>query len=143
MRRYFDYIGKLVEMPGAKITQLRSGRIRGDVGYTDGCNTLFQGLGADAAKSALFDVCRACYADPRSPLWDCRPVNFVHDEIIAEAPEHRAAEAAEELSRIMVATARRWLPDVRITAEPVLARRWSKNAESVRDASGRLIPWDC
>ncbi len=51
------------------IEQPRSGRIRGAAGFTDTCNTLFSGLGADVAKGALFDVQEHCYARPESELY--------------------------------------------------------------------------
>jgi hypothetical protein len=35
-----------------------------------------------------------------------------------------------------------YITDVPIIAEPVLMRRWYKNAETVRDESGRLICWE-
>ena len=41
----------------------------------------------------------------------------------------------------MVETARAWIPDVQVHAEPVLMRRWYKDAETVRDAGGRLVEW--
>jgi DNA polymerase-1 len=141
MSEFFAFVDDAVTRRGF-IVQLRSGRVRGGVGYTDACNTFFQGLGADIAKAALFDVAEACYAIPTSPLFGCRPCNFVHDEIVLEAPEYRAAEAAEELSRLMVAAAQPWLPGVKIHAPPVLARCWSKGAKEIRDPGGRLVPWD-
>jgi DNA polymerase I len=141
MNDYFAYVSDMVDRKG-EIVQLRSNRTRGNVGYTDACNTLFQGLGADIAKSALFDVAEACYAIPSSPLFGCRPVNFIHDEIYAEAPEHRAAAAAVELGRIMVEAARPWLPGVMIEAVPLITRRWSKSAEPTFDRNGELVPWE-
>lgn len=140
-RRFFDFVGALTRHDGAKVTHLRSGRVRGGVGFTDACNGFFSGLLADAAKAALFDVVEACYSRPASPLWASRPVNFVHDEIVLEALEDRAADAAEELSRRMVEVAREWIPDVRIAAEPCLSRAWSKDAKAIR-VDGRLVPWE-
>ncbi len=77
----------------AEIVQLYSHRTRGMVPYTAACNTFFQGLGADGAKAALWDVTLRCYADETSPLYACRPVNFVHDQILMEVPLERAHEA--------------------------------------------------
>lgn len=137
---YFARVEHMVKN-GGTIEHIISRRIRGKVGLTDGCNTFFQGLGADIAKAALFDVSEACYARPASPLFGCRPVLFVHDEIVTEAPEASAHEAAEEQSKIMIDAARPYLRGVKIKAEPMLARRYSKSIEAIRDADGRLVPW--
>jgi len=69
------------------------------------------------------------------------PINFVHDSILMESPEDGAAEAAEELSTIMVETGARWMPDVPSRASGVLMRQWSKKAKPVR-VGGRLQVWE-
>jgi len=139
---YFAHVGAICDRIHPAIEQVFVRRTRGGVSYTEACNSLFQGLAADAAKAAGFLIARACYTEPASPLYGCRIVNFVHDEFILEAPEGRAPEAAEELARLMVAGASVLMPDVPPSAEPVLMRRWSKKAKALRDAQGRLIPWD-
>ena len=139
---YFQYVGRLVEGAGSRIEHCYTGRYRGDVSYTEACNSFFQGLAADAAKAAGFLISKACYVDTHSPLYGCRIVNFIHDEFILEAPEETAAEAAEELARLMVEGAKPFLPDVPPSAEPYLMRRWSKSAHPIRDNAGRLLPWD-
>jgi len=127
----------------ARIKHLRVDRWRGGLTYTETCNTPFQGLGADCAKDALFDVMRACY-DPsmHSPMFGSVPVNFVHDQILTETPEEGAHEAAVEQARIMSDTASKFLPDVPIEAEPALSRRFSKFAQTIYDANKRLVPWE-
>lgn len=147
MREYFNRVNSLpkVEGPDGKpafvLKQLRSDRIRGGATYTAACNSFFQGLGADATGYAGWLVARACYVERSSPLFGCRIVNYVHDEFIVEAPEARAAEAAEELSRLMVLGASEWIPDVKLAAEPCLMRVWSKDAKTLRDTNKRLVPW--
>ncbi len=142
--RYFELIGEMCRETGvAEIVQLYSHRTRGMVPYTAACNTFFQGLGADGAKAALWDVTLRCYADETSPLYACRPVNFVHDQILMEVPLERAHEAAIELGRVMVEACNRYLPDVPVRCEPCLSLAWHKDAIAVFDASGgRLVPWD-
>lgn len=138
--KYFQFISRAVGQYGT-LVQVRSGRIRGGCTYTSGCNTLFQGLAADAAKDAGFRLARACYATPASPLFGARTVNFVHDEFILEVPEGRAHECALEVVRLMEDAGRVWMPDCPPRAEPALMRRWAKDAEPVyRD--GRLVPWE-
>ncbi len=122
---------------------LFSGRIYSGVSYCAAANAYFQGLAADASKDALWNVVRACFDETRqSPLFGCRPWAFIHDETIVEAPEDRAAEAAEAQRVIMEESMQPWVPDVPARASVALMRRWSKAAEGVRDAGGRLIPWE-
>ncbi len=141
MSHFFDYVNQAVNSPSKTIRQVRSNRLRGGLSFCDGCNTLFQGLGADAATAAHYAVTKACYAIPDSPLYGSKPVNFVHDETILESPEDRAQGAARELSRVMVEEAKIWLPGVKIKAEPTIARRWSKQAESHELLDGSLSVW--
>jgi len=140
---YFRWMSDLMEAGDgqAAVQQFMSKRWRGKCFYTQGCNTLFQGLTADAAKAALFEVSRRCYTVPSSALYGCRPVLFVHDEIITEAPREQAAEAALEKEKVMVEIYQRYTPDVRITADAHLMDRWSKDAEATYDERGKLVPW--
>jgi hypothetical protein len=141
MRDYFAWINSQTSANFPMICQLFAGRFRGNPTYTAACNSYFQGLGADLAKDAGWHIVKACYVLYDSPLWGCRPVNFVHDEYILEAPEHRAHEAAQEMPRIMKARAKLWIPDVKIECETVMMRRWSKKAKPLYDANGRMIAW--
>jgi hypothetical protein len=146
MREYFDYVSTTVGLGGATIMQMRPGgkphRKRGDVGYCDGANSLFQGLTADAAKHAAFLVSEECYCDETSPLYGSYPVGFLYDEVLAEVPIEKAHEAAHRLAEVMCKGAQEWLPDVPVTASPALMKVWSKLAEAVYDDKGRLIPWE-
>lgn len=119
----------------------RSGRRRGRVGYTQSCNTPFQGLASDGAKDALFRVAHECYAVPSSPLYGSRPLVFIHDEIIVEAPDARAAEAGDRLAFLMCDAMNKVCPDVPAQATPALCKRWLKGAKSIRDEQGRLLVW--
>ena len=65
---FFRGISQLTESGSAVITQPGSGRLRGGVGFCDGCNTVFQGLAADGAKWAFFCMQMECYTGT-SPLW--------------------------------------------------------------------------
>ena len=143
IKKLFDVVKSWTRSGSATITLPRIGRVRGDCGFTDGCNQLFQGPAASGAKAALYAVSKACYTDRASPLFGSRPVLFLHDEIIAEIPEDRIHEAGHEMARIMreemvrVAT-----PDLPSGAEPAAMRRWSKQAETKTNEAGRLITWD-
>lgn len=145
MRGYFAHVTKIVESGGdhgGTFKQIGSGRLRGACGFCDGCNGYFQGLAADGGKAALFAVSRECYADPFSPLFGSRPVAFIHDEIIAEVPEHCAADASDRIVELMIREMARYVPDVPIRATPTLMRRWYKAAEPVYDDAGRITVWE-
>jgi hypothetical protein len=163
MRDYFDWIRQLTEGDRPPpVVQIRSGRLRGDASYCATANGFFQALAADGAKEALWRVSKECYLeeDPSylptgpndpyvlpggigrkvpTPLYGCRPVLFIHDEIGAEIPYDRnvggspegASAAAKRLSLVMVTSMKKWVPDVPIKADPVLVRRWYKGAEPV------------
>ena len=143
MRLFFNHVGDLVneDTGEALITQVFSDRLRGGCHYTAACNSYFQGLGADAAKRALYLVSRACYAQPSSVLYGSRSVNFVHDEVILETDDVPGAhDVAMELGRLMVQGANEFLPAVPARVEPLLARCWSKKSKPVY-SEGRLVPW--
>lgn len=162
MDPYFAHVSALCEAGGGNATavvQIRSNRIRGDARYTATCNTYFQGLGTDAAQSAGYEIARACYVLDASPLYGSRPVNFVHDEFIAEtvddSPEgvafggpggtgERASAAAWEMVAIMRTAANVWLPDVPYREgeiKPVLMSHWSKKAKSKISDTGIVSVW--
>jgi hypothetical protein len=109
--------------------------VRGACGYTQGCNTQFQGLAAAGAKAALWRV----YTD--GPAHNVYPVAFVHDEIIAEVPIDAAHESAYWLADTMIREMQTVVPDVPIRCSPALMTEWNKAAEPKHDANGRLIPW--
>jgi len=156
LREFFAYVSQATSTSGGETTfvQPRSGRVRGGCGYCDGLNTHFQGLAADGAKAAFFFAQQECYTgysrfwtrhehgERKSPLYGARITIFVHDELIGEAPEHMAAEAAERMSVVMGLGMGLYITDVPIIAKPLLMRRWYKKAKPVHDSAGRLVPWE-
>lgn len=143
MQDYFAYINALPEGADGMRTveQLFVNRLRGGCTYCGACNTIFQGLGADVAQAAGWAICKAMYNTPASPLFGSRLVNFIHDEFLGESREDVAPEAAEEMARLMVREAEILLPDMKPRTEPSIMRYWSKKAETMRDAKGRLLVW--
>lgn len=144
---YFAHTRSQVRGGWGRIRQVYSDRMRGGCGFTDGNNTPFQGLAADAAKAAGYDLARAMYTgrDSRGvryhALEGCFNVDFVHDEFIFEAPEDRAHEACVEAKEIMERVAAEWIPHVPPKVEPALMRRLTKEA-GPKYANGRLVPWE-
>lgn len=142
--RYFAYISGLRDANGhIRLEQHRSKRVRGGAYFTEACNTLFQGLAADAIFDATWQIVRECYTRPDSPLYGCRLLVTIHDEILLEVPEQvdKASAAALRLRDAMIEAGERWCPDVPVEAEPTLARRWYKGAEQVWDEQRRLREW--
>ena len=137
MRLYFDKVKG--DVTRGYLTHHYSGRRRGGIGFTDGANSYFQGLVADGAKCALYNVVRACWMQPESALFSARPVLFIHDEIIIEAPEGRASVAADELARLMIQGIKPFLPDLPIEVEAWCSRIWTKGLDEARDPDGRHI----
>ncbi len=138
MKPYFKIHGDMSSATDSWSTyeQLYSGRLRGGVGYCDGCNTMFQGLTADGAKEALKLLTRDCYLNENSPLYGGRVVVFVHDEFMVEVPEERLAMGAvERVCELMVKGMEKYTPDVPAGADPAVLRRWRKDAPLiVRDS---------
>ena len=119
-------------MPRSYAT-IPTGRVRADCSYTECKNGPFQGLAADGAKLALYDLMRAGY----------RVVAFVHDEVLVEVPkgtDYRAVAA--DISRIMIESMRQVCPDVQVRTEYAVMRRWRKDAKAAYDEQGRLIPYE-
>ena len=93
----------------------------------------------DHDKTPRFD--RAQVEKWARALYGVRPVLFVHDEVIAEGPEHTADQWARAMSEVMVAAMRMYTPDVKISAEPALMYRWYKAADPIY-IDGVLVPWE-
>lgn len=157
VRAYFAWVERVTGARGGEpgtVRQFTSGRVRGGVRLTAAYNGYFQGLVADGAKSALGVLSALAYGaevddhplarELVSPgdavsVRGVRPILFLHDEVISELPEDGASEAGDAMARILVRVMQRHIPDVRVSAEPALMRRWEKGARTVRDAAGRLV----
>ncbi len=146
MKLYFNWISnRLSASEYTNIVQHRSGRIRGRVGYTDGCNTFFQGLTADGASHALNLLNREAWLDRSSPMYGARMVGFFYDEFFGSIPD-RGPEAnhaaAYRICEVMRGAMQTFTPDVVARVEPAMMRNWSKAAEPVFNEEGFLIPWE-
>jgi len=135
---YLRHIGSKTAHDYADAIQLRSGRMRGRLGYCDLANGYFQALTADGAKAAMWEITKECYGiaskkytAKQSPMFGARMVLFLHDEFILEALEARAADVAVRLGEIMVEQMKRYLPDVEVGTTPVITRTWIKGARPV------------
>jgi DNA polymerase I-like protein with 3'-5' exonuclease and polymerase domains len=148
MDLYFPYCSRLCDGGDAdQIQFVRSGMLRGKVRYTAVCNGFFQHLTAMGAKDACYAVAKECYLGVMpngrpSPLAGCRPVLFLHDEIIIEIPYHSAEFghlAVTRLAEVMKQAMERWITRVPVKCSPVLTRRWWKGAKAVQQ-DGMIVP---
>lgn len=146
VRRYLDTIDrfKISKDIGQfyQCEQLFTDRVRlvPESGYCAACNTFFQGLASDVVKEAFINLANeTIFKQGCSTI-----INLpIHDEFIFELKRETAHEEAYRLSRIMIESAKKYLPDVKIIkAEPALMNRWEKEAEPTFDKDGRLIPWE-
>lgn len=139
---YLPWIGNLIGADDfAWLQAFGSGLRRGKVKYCAAANFFFQTMCASGALRAAFEIAKECYLVTTSPLYGCRPVNFIHDEFLVEAPIDRAPEAAWRLRDVMVREFNVFTKDVPVDAEPALMDRWSKKAKTIYDANGRLAVW--
>jgi DNA polymerase-1 len=137
---YLEWIRELTSATGsATIEHFDSKRWRGRVSYCVAANSFFQGMSADGMKAALYEVTKSCYL-PGDALYGCRVVNEVHDEIIVEAPEDRASDAAWLMRDKMIEAYNRFTRDVPVRATPALMDRWSKKAKTIVE-NGELKVW--
>ncbi len=93
-----------------------TGRIRSNCFYSAGKNTPFQGLAADGAKCALYDLNKEGF----------KIVGFVHDEIITECPPEQAHSQLKKQEQIMIDAMNYVVPDVTITVESVISECYTK-----------------
>lgn len=141
MVEYFRWINSLSGYDGeATVRHFFSGRWRGRIPYTVTCNTFFQGLTADGAKAAMWELTRRQFTEPKSALYGTHIVNFIHDEFIIEAPEYIVHEAALEMRQVMVDEYNKFTPDVPVQASPVAMYRWMKDPAPTYVDGGRLVP---
>lgn len=122
MEPYFRY----ADRQRGTMVQHWSGRVRGGCRYTESCNTLFQGLAADAAKLTLWNLYLAG-KNPDSTMYGSKQVLFVHDENVTEASIDKAEEVLKEQERIMVESFAVCCPDVPITVDSFISTNYKKD----------------
>jgi len=99
---------------------------------------------SEGFKLAGYNLVRASYLESEgSCLYGTHPIAAIHDEYIGEIPEdeymHERVLAVQEIMENSMALI---LPDVKISTEATLTRRWYKEAEPVFDSNGRLTIWE-
>ena len=94
----------------------RSGRLRANTTFCAEKNTPFQGMAADGAKLALWNLTKAGF----------KVVGFVHDEIICEVPINEVEFKKKQMEKIMVDSMQNIVPDVKIGVESTISERYCK-----------------
>lgn len=156
MREYFELISRQLDvdvdgLEGVTVEQVYSQRIRGKARYTAACNSYFQGLAADGAKDAVYELVKATFT-PRHALFGSRLVAFIHDETIFEHPMLLRSDGTpdhEDFDRrckaqasIMLTSMEKFCRRVKPKAEPAAMLRWYKDAVAVYNEQGFLVPWE-
>lgn len=118
----------------------RSGRIAGKKRYTQVCNCFAQGVAADGALKALYEITKESY-NANAVLSRCNPILFIHDEIIVETPIDKADIVAREIKKVMQNSMEHFTPDVPSIVSIAMADRWYKDAEAVYDDNRKLKLW--
>jgi hypothetical protein len=111
-----------------------TGRVRGNVTYTQSKNTPFQSLAADGAKLALWDLLYHGF----------RLAGFIHDELLVELLDQGGyvdQEVCERVKRIVCEAMARVTVTVPVDAEYTLARCWSKEAKLIVN-DGKVYAWE-
>ena len=111
-----------------------TGRLRGRVAYSQVRNTPFQGLAADGAALALFELVKEGF----------RVVGFVHDEVLVELPDEGGYVSEAKVRRVEEVMCREMgrvlVGGIPVACESTLSKRWSKKAKLlVKD--GKVYPW--
>jgi hypothetical protein len=111
-----------------------TGRLRGRVRYSQARNTPFQGLAADGAALALFELAREGF----------RVVGFVHDEVLVELPDEGGFVSEGKVRRVVDILCGKMAEvlgcDIPVGCEAVLSRRWCKKARLI-SKDGKVYPW--
>jgi len=144
IKTYLYHIGRFCDLsPDGGVGYLhRTGMVSGGRQYCQLANFHFQSLAAEGALTAFAITTQRAYSDASSALYGTRPILFVHDEILLEAPLHKAHDAAMELKSVMENAMMLFTPDIPALAEVACSLRWTKGAYERYDSHGKLIPSD-
>jgi 3'-5' exonuclease len=122
------------------------GMLRRGASYCAAANGM--SMQSPAAEGWLLAVCkiqRECYdRSMGSVLYGCRPIAFVHDQLIGETTTDRSIwhEQALRVAELVVEAMAIEMPDIQFRCDEAhLTSVWSKKSEPTFDAQKRLIPW--
>lgn len=110
---YHDRVSAELERTGGVLESYRSGRLRGGLSFTQGTNTLFQGLGSEVMLDAFVVLSEM----------DLMPDLEVHDAFHNEVTEDREIKLIGEISEAVGAE---WLPCAPPKAKPQEVADWGE-----------------
>lgn len=94
-----------------------TGRVRDKVKYTDGCNTPFQGLAADGAKVAMWNLMRKGF----------KLLSFIHDAFDTAVSKQQAHAQCKQIEKIMNASMEEVFgQDIPVACEGNIGDYWEK-----------------
>ena len=105
---------------GNYIGRTWTGMKRANCSKTSACNFAFQGLVAQGAKIAGFELIKAGF--------QCNLHNFVHDEYNYSLPGNMLAEGIGMVEKLMVQGMKVVIPDVKVKVETSVMFHWDKGA---------------
>lgn len=79
-----------------------------------------QGGAATLTKTALINI----YYDKELKDLGAYLINTVHDEILVEAPSENAEKVADRLVKVMIDSAKKYVPDVPMKCDPYIVDAW-------------------
>jgi hypothetical protein len=154
IKDYFNWVFKIMDRYEGRVPSLvwdadagcsKVVRWRGGADKSAGCNNGFQSMLADIGKDAFCTMTREAYLGYKddgspSPLAGARFPLYAHDEPISELFHHNAHESGPRIAEIMMASGRKFAPDVAGRAETAIAEVWNKAMEPVY-TDGKLTLW--
>jgi DNA polymerase-1 len=138
--RWFQMLGK--EPAETRTLTGRRTIVKRDLWHGARANFIVQGSGGDGIKAAL-----ALLWERRGDCPDAFPVLAVHDEIVVEADEDKAEQAAAWLRAAMIDAMTPILDPVPCEVEPLIAKTWGGNipegivkadGDGIEDAAAKL-----
>ena len=122
------------------------GMLRRGAAYCAAANGMcMQSPGAEGMKLANAMVVRESYDKSQdSVLFGCRPIAFVHDQIIGEVTKDKSLwhDQVQRASQLICKAMKVVLPDINFRCDEAhLTSVWSKKSEPTFGEDGRLVPW--
>ena len=90
-------------------------------------NSRVQGGAATLTKTALINI----YYDKELKELGAYLINTVHDEILVEAPSENAQKVADRLVKVMIDSAKKYVPDVPMKCDPYIVDAWYNDEYAV------------
>lgn len=116
MRQYFQLPNKFDNGDRTFTHTTLTGRVKANCHYSSFLNLGFQGLSADGAKLALYEIMKK----------GLETVAFVHDAMVVEAPKEQVKEQQVILEKCMIKGMQKVIPDVIIGVESQISERYTK-----------------